>query len=51
MENWDFNGFLDVKIYFQKEGHMVEKILNQTVKIKLIIKAQNTIIQSIILSY
>lgn len=51
MENWDFNGFLEVKIYFQKEGRMVEKILNQTVKIKLIIKAQNTIIQLIIISY
>ena len=37
--------FLMVKIYFQKEAHMAEKILNQTVKIKLIIKAQNTIIQ------
>lgn len=51
MENWDFNGFLMVKIYFQKEAHMAEKILNKIVKIKLIIKAQNTIIQLIILPY
>ena len=51
MENWDFNGFLMVKFYFQKEAHMAEKILNQNVKIKLIIKAQNTIIQLIILPY
>ena len=48
MENKNLNGFLMVKIYFQKEDHILEKILNNILKIKLIIKSLNTIIQPII---
>ena len=47
MENKNLNGFLMVKIYFQKEDHILEKILNNILKIKLIIKSSNTIIQPI----